>query len=120
MAVQQPTGVIAEQIAAVNAHDTEAILAAFAPDAYLNDNGRELRGAAELRAWVEKEVVGDKVTVEVREVVEHHGDAIVRAAYDGEFDRTGMPPEIVLTTYYAVRDGKITSLLMVFPRPAAE
>ncbi|HEY3872585.1 MAG TPA: nuclear transport factor 2 family protein [Actinocrinis sp.] len=118
MAVQQPTGVIAEQIAAVNAHDTEAIVAAFAPDAYLNDNGREFRGAAALREWVEREVVAAKVTVEVREVVDHYGDAIVRAVYDGDFDRTGMPPEILLSNYYAVRDGKITSLLIVF-RPAA-
>lgn len=119
MSAWQPTGVIAEQIAAVNAHDTDAIMAAFAPDAYLNDNGREFRGADAIRRWVEQEVVGAKVTVEVREATRHHGDAIVRAAYDGEFDRSGMPPEIVVTSYYAVRDERIVSLLVVFQQAAA-
>ena len=37
-------GVVAEHIAAVNAFDDEAILATFAPDAYVNDNRREIVG----------------------------------------------------------------------------
>jgi hypothetical protein len=117
MTAWQPTGVIAEQIAAVNAHDTDAIVAAFAPDAYLNDNGREFRGADEIRRWVEQEVVGAKVTAQVREAVQHRGDAIVRAVYDGEFDRAGLPPEMLVTSYYAVRDEKIVSLLIAFQQP---
>ena len=38
------TGVVAEHIAAVNAFDTDAIVATFAPDAYVNDNRREIVG----------------------------------------------------------------------------
>ncbi len=34
------TGVVAEHIAAVNAGDTDAIVATFAPDAYVNDARR--------------------------------------------------------------------------------
>jgi hypothetical protein len=109
---QQLDGLIARQVAAVNAHDTDAIAALFAPDAYISDNGRELRGVDAVRGWVEKEIVAAKVTMDVRAATEHHGDVILRAAYDGEFDRTGLPPEVVLTSYYAVRDGKIVSLLI--------
>ena len=58
------------------------------------------------------------MTIEVREVLDHHGDTVVRGAYDGTFDRTNLPDEIVLTNYFSVRDGKITSLVIVFNQPA--
>jgi hypothetical protein len=62
-------------------------------------------------------MVGDKVTIDVREVLDHHGDTIVRGVYDGAFDRTNLPDEVVLTNYFSVRDGKIVSLAVVFNRP---
>jgi hypothetical protein len=112
------TGVIAEHIRAVNAHDTEAIVATFAPDAYVNDARREFAGTDAIRRWVTKEMTGDKVTIEVREVLEHHGDTIVRGSYDGLFDKTSLPDDLVLTNYFSVRDGKIVSLVVVFNQPA--
>jgi hypothetical protein len=114
----QVTGVIADQIAAMNAHDTDAVMATFAPDAYVNDDRREFRGADAIRRWVEREVVGPKVTAEVREVLDHYGDTIVRAAYDGDFDRANLPDDIVITGYYGVRDGRIVSLVLVFNQSA--
>jgi len=118
MIATELTGVVAEHIAAVNAHDTDAIMATFAADAYVNDARREFAGAAAIRRWVEKEIVGDKVTIDVREVLDHYGDTIVRGAYDGEFDRTNLPDEVVLSNYFGVRDGKIVSLVVVFNQPA--
>jgi len=85
---QKPSGIVAEHIRAVNAFDCDAIVATFAKDAYVNDNKREIVGIAAIRRWVEKEMVGDHVTIEVREVLEHYGDTIVRGAYDGEYDKT--------------------------------
>lgn len=108
----QPTGVIARLIAAVNAHDTGAVAAAFAPDAYVLDNGREFRGADAIRRWIASDLTGPKVTMEVREIVDHHGDVILRAAYDGDFDRTGLPDDVVLTSYHGLRDDRIVSLLI--------
>jgi hypothetical protein len=58
------------------------------------------------------------VTIEVREVLDHYGDTVVRGAYDGTFDRTNLPDEIVLTNYFSVRDGQIVSLAIVFNQPA--
>ncbi|MGH8917110.1 MAG: nuclear transport factor 2 family protein [Actinomycetes bacterium] len=112
------TGVVADHIAAVNAFDTDAIVATFAPDGYVNDNHREFVGTDAVRRWVEKEMVGDKVTIEVREVLDHHGDTIVRGAYDGEYDKTNLPDEIILSNYFSIRDGKIVSLIVIHNKPA--
>ena len=118
MITTELTGVVAEHIAAVNAQDTDAIMATFAPDAYVNDARREFVGTEAVRRWVEKEMVGDKVTIEVREVLDHYGDTVVRGAYDGTFDRTNLPDDIVLTNYFSMRDGKIVSLAIIFNQPA--
>ena len=113
------TGVVAEHIAAVNAQDTDAIVATFAEDAYVNDARREFVGAETIRRWVAKEITGDKVSIEVREVFDHHGDTIVRGAYDGEFDKTDLPDELILSNYFSVRDDKIVSLIVVNNQPAS-
>ena len=113
------TGVVAEHVAAVNAGDLDAIVATFAEDAYINDARREFRGSDAIRRFIEKEIVGDNITMDVREVSEHYGDTIVRAAYEGDFDRTNLPDgDVILTNYLSVRDGKIVSLVTVNNRPA--
>jgi hypothetical protein len=111
-------GVIAEHIKAVNAFDTDAIVATFAKDAYVNDNRREIAGIGAIRRWVEKEMVGDRVTLDVREVINHHGDTIVRAAYDGDYDKTNLPKELIMTNYFSVRDGQIVSLAVIRNQPS--
>jgi hypothetical protein len=112
------TGIVAEHIRAVNAFDVNAIVATFAQDAYVNDNRREIVGIDAIRRWVEKEMVGDHVTIEVREVLDHYGDTIVRGAYDGEYDKTNLPKELILSNYFKVRDGKIVSLVIIFNQPS--
>jgi ketosteroid isomerase-like protein len=110
--------VVAEFIEAVNAFDTDRIMRTFASDAYVNDNRREIRGTDAIRKFMSKEFVGDHVTMEVREVVDHYGDIIVRAKFDGTYDKTNLPGELVMTSYFAVRDGKITSLAVIFNQPS--
>jgi limonene-1,2-epoxide hydrolase len=112
------TGVIAEHIRAVNDFDADAIVATFAPDAYVNDNRREIRGVDAIRGWVNKEMVGDSVTIEPVEVLDHYGDTIVRGRYDGTYDKSGLPDELILSNYFSVRDGKIVSLIVVSNRPS--
>lgn len=113
------TGVIAEHIKAVNDFDTDAVIATFAPDAYVNDNRREIKGIKAIRQWVEKEIVDDKVTLDVREVVDHYGDIIVRAAYDGNYDKSRLPPgELIMSNYFSVRAGRIISLAIIYNQPS--
>jgi hypothetical protein len=110
--------IVAEHIAAVNDFDTDRIVATFAPGAYVNDNRREIWGTEAIRAFVAKEFVGDSVTMDVREVIDHHGDIIVRAKYDGTYDKTNLPDELVMTSYFGVRDGRIISLAVIFNQPS--
>ena len=110
--------VVAEHIEAVNAFDNDRIAATFAPDAYVNDNRREIWGLDAIRKFVAKEIVGDHVTMDVREVIDHYGDIIVRARYDGTYDKTGLPDEFIMTSYFSIRDGKITSLAIIFNQPS--
>ena len=110
--------VVAGYLAAVNAFDVDAIVAAFAPDAYVNDARREIRGVDAIRRWVEKEMVGDHVTMEPLEVVDHYGETIVRSRYDGTYDKTNLPGELVMSDYFSVRDGKIVSLAVIRNQPS--
>ena len=114
----QLTGAVADYIAAVNAFDIDAIAATFAGDAYVNDNRREITGVDAIRRFVAKEFVGDRVTMEVREVIDHYGDIIVRARYDGTYDKSNLPDELVMTNYFSVRDNKIVSLAVIFNQPS--
>jgi ketosteroid isomerase-like protein len=110
--------IVADYLAAVNASDTDAIVATFAPDAYVNDARREINGVDAIRRWVEKEMVGDHVTMEPLDVVDHYGDTIVRSRYDGTYDKTNLPAELVMSDYFSVRDGRIVSLAVIRNQPS--
>jgi ketosteroid isomerase-like protein len=107
------SGVVAAHIEAVNAFDLDAIVDTFAPDALVNDARREFWGTDAIRRWVAKEMVGDRVTIEVTEVIDHQRQVIVRGRYDGDFDKTNLPDELILTNYFTVRDGKIDTLIVI-------
>ncbi|GAA4395807.1 nuclear transport factor 2 family protein [Tsukamurella soli] len=114
----QLSGVVAEHVRAVNNFDVDAVVATFADDAYVDDARREIRGKAAIRRWVEKEIVGDSVTMEPVEVLDHYGDTIVRARYDGTYDKSNLPAELIMSNYFSVRDGRIVSLAVIFNRPS--
>ncbi len=109
---------LAAYIKAVNAFDLDAIMATFRDDALVNDARREFVGTASIRAWARRELVDDKVTMDVTEVAHHGALTIVRARYDGEYDKTNLPDELVLTSYLTVADGKISSLIIVHNEPS--
>jgi hypothetical protein len=112
------TGVVADYVAAVNAFNVDDIVATFAKDAYVNDNRREILGVDAIKGFVAKEFVGDHVTMEVLEVIDHYGETIVRAKFDGTYDKTNLPDELVMSSYFRVRDGKIVSLMIIFNQPS--
>jgi hypothetical protein len=114
----QLSGVIADHVAAVNAFDLDRIVTTFAADAYVNDNRREIWGTEAIRAFMAKEFVGDHVTMDVLDVLDHYGDIIVRARYDGTYDKTHLPDELIMTSYFGVCDDKITSLTVIFNQPS--
>jgi len=110
--------VVTQYLAGVNAFDVDAIVATFAPDAYVNDARREINGVDAIRRWAEKEMVGDHVTMQPVEVIDHYGQAIVRSRYDGTYDKTNLPAELIMSDYFNVRDGKIVSLTVIRNQPS--
>ena len=110
-------GPVAEYVRACNAFDADALSAVFAEDALVNDIRREFRGRPAIRRWIEREITGDKVTMDVREVRHQHGITIVDALVDGEYDKTGLPAELVLTHYFNVADGHLTLLIIIHNSP---
>jgi hypothetical protein len=49
---------VARAIDAVNGGDTDAFLAEFATDGWIDDNGRRFSGHDEMRAWSDRELIG--------------------------------------------------------------
>jgi len=110
--------VVADYLAAVNAFNLDGMVATFAPDAYVNDARREISGIDAIRRWAEKEMVGDHVTMEPLEVIDHYGETIVRSRYDGTYDKTSLPAELIMSDYFTVRDGKVVSLKVIRNQPS--
>jgi hypothetical protein len=112
-------GVVAELFAAIDEFDTDAIMGTFAEDALVNDARREFWGKDAIRPWVEGEIVGDKVTIEVAGAVQHDGLTIVQGVYDGEYDKTGLPDPLILTHYMTLAEdtGKIANLIIINNQP---
>jgi hypothetical protein len=108
--------VIAEQIAALNASDLDTAVATFADDAFVTTQF-EAQGIEAVRALLAKEFIDDHVTMDVREVIDHHGDFIVRTKYEGTYDKTNLPDPLIMTNYYSLRDDKIVTLAVIFTPP---
>ena len=84
----------------------------FAEDALVNDASREFWGSEQIRAWVAKEIVGDRVRIDVTEVLEFAGQTIVRGAYDGDYPKDGLPDPLILNNYFTIQDEKIVALFI--------
>lgn len=108
---------VADHIAACNRHDAKALMSTFSADAFVNDAGREFTDRAAIQAWVEKEIVTPKVTMEVTEAIVRQHAAIVRAKIDGEYDKTGLPDPLILNYHFGVADGAIAQLIITLGKP---
>jgi ketosteroid isomerase-like protein len=111
--------VIADHIAACNAHDIDAWMATFAPDALVNDIQREFAGAEAIRAFATDEIFGTTVTMAVERALERYGNVTVHALLDGTYDKTGLPDPLILSFYFSVRDGLITQLIILHNKSVA-
>ncbi|TDD28816.1 nuclear transport factor 2 family protein [Kribbella turkmenica] len=55
-------------LTAIHEQDNDAFVAAFAPDGYVDDWGREFRGPDRIRSWSENELIGKRATFTGTEV----------------------------------------------------
>jgi SnoaL-like domain len=109
MTMQLPA-TAAAYVRSINDHDAAAFRALFPEGAVVNDNGREFRGAAAIKAWSDREIFDAQVTLEVIEVAAGDGETVVTTKVDGNFDRTGLPDPVIIDHHIIAKDGKIVGL----------
>jgi ketosteroid isomerase-like protein len=105
--------IISRFIKATNDHDADAFISCFAKDALVNDFARNFRGRDAIKQWSDKEMIGDKVTFEIDEVVEHYGDYFITALTDGNYDKSKSPDPTYLDYFFTVKDHKIVQMIVI-------
>lgn len=101
---------IENYLRAINSHDAASFIRLFDDSALVQDNGREFRGTAAIKAWSEREIFDVQVTLDAIEFANRNGEAIITAKVDGTFDRTGLPDPLFIAHHFAIKDDKIVRL----------
>ena len=104
---------VAAYVEATNSFDLERLLAIFADDALVNDQLRDYWGKLAIREWAERDIIGERLTMDVTEVIEHYGNVIVTANVDGKYDKRGMPDPLVLAFYFTPHGNRIVQLIIL-------
>ena len=104
---------VAAYVEATNSFDLERLLATFADDALVNDQLRDYWGKSAIREWAAHDVIGERLTMDVTEVVEHHGNFIVMANVDGNYDKRGLPDPLVLAFYFTPHGDQIVQRIIL-------
>ena len=104
---------VAGFVEATNGFDLERLVAAFADDALVNDQLRDYWGKTAIRDWAERDIIGERLTIAVTEVVKHYDNFIVTADIDGNFDKRGLPDPLVLAFYFTPHDDLIIQLIIL-------
>ena len=104
---------VAAFVEATNSYDLERLMVTFADDALVNDQLRDYWGKAAIRSWAEREIIGERLTIAVTEVVKHYDNFIVTADIDGNFDKRGLPDPLVLAFYFTPHNDLIVQLIIL-------
>jgi ketosteroid isomerase-like protein len=99
-------------ISAVNSHNGEAFINAFADDALVNDFARNFWGKEAIKKWSDEEMIKAKVTFEIDEVMEHYDSYMVTALTNGEYDKTKAPDPLYLDYFFTLKDDKIVRMFV--------
>jgi hypothetical protein len=103
----------ATYVEATNSFDLERLLAAFAEDALVNDQLRDYWGKPAIREWAKRDIVGERLTMNVTEVINHYGNFIVTANVDGDYDKRGLPDPLVVAFYFTTQSDLIVQLIIL-------
>lgn len=100
----------AAYVRSINDHDAAPFIALFSDSAVVDDNGREFKGRAAIKAWSDREVFAPLVTLEVVEVARRGDQTVVTTRVDGNFDRTGLPDPVIIDHAIMTEGGRIIGL----------
>jgi ketosteroid isomerase-like protein len=92
---------------AQNAHDIEAMVACFAPDAVVRDEGRDIVGTQAMRAWKIETGAKYRITAEPRKSTPEAGRTIVVVEVSGTFP--GSPANLTYRFGFSA-DGLVDAL----------
>ena len=111
--ISQLPSTVAAFVRATNLGDLDALVATFVDDALVNDQLVDYWGKEAITAWAARDVIGERLTLEIVATVEHYGHSIVTAHVDGLFDKRGLPDPLVLAFYFSSYDDKIVQLIIL-------
>ena len=100
-------------VEATNSFDLERLLATLSDDALVNDQLCDYWGKAAIREWAARDVIGERLTMDVTTTVEHYGNFIVTANVDGTFDKRGLPDPLTLAFYFTLCGDQIVQLIIL-------
>lgn len=106
MSTHQLPHLISEFVHANNDHNCDAILACFAKDAIVQDEGNDMHGADAIQKWLEESIQNYQFTLEVLSLKENKNETVLTAQVSGTFDGSPIP----LDYHFTIRDEKITRL----------
>ena len=104
---------VAAYVEATNNLDLERLLDTFAEDALVNDQLRDYWGKSAIRVWAKRDIIDERLTMNVTKVINHYGNSIVTANVDGNFDKRGLPEPLVLAFYFSMQGGLIVQLIIL-------
>jgi hypothetical protein len=105
--------IVAAYVEATNSFDLDGLLAPFAEDALVNDQLCDYWGKQAIREWAARDIIGERVTMQVVNAVEHYGHFIVTANIDGNYDKRGLPDPLVLAFYFSAYGDRIVQLIIL-------
>ena len=104
---------VAAYVEATNSLDLERLLAAFAEGALVNDQLRDYWGKPAIREWAKRDIIGERLTMNVTKVINHYGNFIVTANVDGNYDKRGLPDPLVIAFYFGAQSDLIVQLIIL-------
>jgi hypothetical protein len=110
--VALPT-LVAAYVAASNNFDLERLMSSFAEDALVNDQLRDYWGKPAIREWAKRDIIGERLTMNVTKVINHYDNFIVTANVDGNYDKRGLPDPLVLAFYFTAQSDLIVQLIIL-------
>jgi hypothetical protein len=104
---------VAAYIEATNSFDLERLLSLFADDALVNDQLRDYWGKPAISEWAARDIIGQRLAMDVTDVIEHYGNFVVTANVSGKFDMTGLPEPLVHAFYFTLHGDQIVQLIVL-------
>ena len=107
MTIKLP-GIIKSYVDASNEDDVQSVLSCFSDDAFVRDEGKELRGKEAIEGWIVKTMEKYKFHFMPFSAKDHDEEVVVAGEVSGTF--AGSP--VTLDYYFAIENEKILSLII--------